>query len=51
MTEYDMVARYAAKHIDGPGFLCWLLPELAAEWNAPQPVAYAWLRFAGRRDA
>lgn len=23
-------------------------PELAAEWNAPQPVAYAWLRYSNR---
>ncbi|HEX5995346.1 MAG TPA: GNAT family N-acetyltransferase, partial [Jiangellales bacterium] len=26
-------------------------PELAAEWNAPQPIAYTWLKFAGLRFA
>lgn len=26
-------------------------PELAAEWNKPQPIAYAWLRFANPTEA
>ncbi|MEW1927643.1 GNAT family N-acetyltransferase [Streptomyces sp. NPDC088360] len=31
----------------GAGFLP-VEPALAAEWNAPQPVSYVWLRHAGR---
>ncbi|MET9879097.1 GNAT family N-acetyltransferase [Actinacidiphila glaucinigra] len=30
----------------GAGFVP-VAPELAAEWNVPQPVAYVWLRHAG----
>lgn len=33
----------------GAGFLP-VAPALAAEWNAPQPVGYVWLRHAGERE-